>query len=239
MMNGVEEERREEVLQALRWIADKSSPYSPYFDNMHEYQRRAETAIVHDWAGEMRRLGHSVCKIESNEDAPPDVLAVMDGKLTGIEVTTLVDYVRESRIGIRASSGNSPPDEGKRTMVAQCASQSIPKCNPVRCEWPLEHFHNRLRAIVGKKGKQRRSKKVKRVREQGAHALDWRLQRGILLIFTPEIYLQDYLAEYLAKTELSRSENFDRVFVMGDYVPDGGSGHYPVFEVCLSSRTIP
>ena len=235
----VEEELSDEVLLALRRIADKSSPHSPYFDNMHEHQRRAETAIVRDWAEEMERLGQSVCEIKSNEDDPPDVLAVMDGNLIGIEVTMLVEYVREHQVGVRGFLRDSPSDEGESRIVAQRGSQSFPKYLPVACEWTLELFQIRLNEIARKKDKQARAKKDKREREQGEHALDWRLHRRIPLIFTPAIYLQDYLAEYLAKTELSRPEQFDCVFVMGDYVPDGGSGRHPVFEVCLSSRTIP
>ena len=41
----VEEQLSDEVLLELRRIADKSSSRSPDFDNMHEHQRREETAI--------------------------------------------------------------------------------------------------------------------------------------------------------------------------------------------------
>lgn len=202
---SVEEELSDEVLLALRRIADKSISHFPYFDNMHEYQRLAEIAMVQDWAREMRRFGHSVCKVKSNEDDPPDVLAEMDGNLIGIEVTMLVEYV------------------GKHHT----------------CLWTREQFQVRLNEIVRKKDKQAHSKKAKRGRERGEHALDRHLHRRILLIVTAEMYLQVYLARYLATTKLPRPEHFDCVFVMGDYVPDGGSGHHPVFEVSLSPRTMP
>ena len=140
----VEEERSDEVLLALRRIADKSHPHSPYFDNLHEYQRRAETAIVQDWAEEMSRLGHSVCKIKSNEDDPPDVLAVMDRNLIGIEVTMLVEYVPEPQGGVRGFRRDSPSDEGGSRIAVQSGSQSIPKYMPVVCDWTLEHFQIRL-----------------------------------------------------------------------------------------------
>ena len=199
---------------------------------MHEYQRRAEAAIVEDWAEEMGRRGHPLCNIKSNEDDPPDVLAVMGGNLIGIEVTMLVEYVPEHQVGVRVFRRDSPPDEGGSRIAAQCGSQSIPKYMPIVCEWTLEQFQIRLDEIARRKNKQACSKKAQREREQGEHALDWRLHRRILLIFS---YPQDCLAEHLATTELSRPEHFDCVFVMGDYVPDGGSGHHPVFEVSLSA----
>lgn len=230
----VAEEHSEDVLKALSRIVDKHSPHSPYFDNMHEYHRRAEIAIVQDWAKEMRRSGHAVCEIRSHDDDPPDVLAVMDGIQIGIEVTILVEYVRDQQVGARAFLHDSPREDGESRAVPQGASQSIPKFVPVAYEWTLGRFQIRLREIARRKDKQARAKKEKRVREQGEDALERRLRQRILLIFTAEIYLQDYLAEYLAKTELSRPENFDHVFVMGDYVPDGASGFHPVIEVSLS-----
>lgn len=231
----VAEELTEDVLKALSRIVDKHSPHSPYFDNMHEYQRLAEIAIVQDWAKEMRRLGHTVCKIKSNDDDPPDVLALMDGIQIGIEVTMLVDHVRGQQGGARSFPRDLPREDGESRVVLQGASESIPNHVPIAYEWTLDRFQIRLREIARRKDKQARAKKEKRVREQGEDALERCLHRRILLIFTPEIYLQDYLAEYLAITELSRPENFDYVFVMGDYVPDGGSGFHPVIEASLSS----
>ena len=246
-------------LEEMKRIAEKSRPHSPYFDNIHGYQDLAEIEKVKDWALEMEKHGYSICKIRPNLDAagnqddPPDALIEMDGQLVGIEVTDLMEYVSENLIRVVGQGKGtvlkwklrrgepvfswcgSTLDKDEKNRLEDEVRANHRKFEGTSVQWTLELFQNRLREIVTKKNKQASSKKSKRVREQGEQALEFRLHRRVLLIFTPEVYLQDCLAEYLEKTELSRPENFDRVFVMGDYHPDGGSGHHPVFEVCLSS----
>ena len=79
-------------LAELKRIVDKGHPSAPYFDNVVGYQELSEIACVNDWADEMRKQGYSICDIDENPDDPPDIVAEMDGKPIGIEVTYLVEY---------------------------------------------------------------------------------------------------------------------------------------------------
>ena len=255
----LEEECLEDGLAELQRIAKMSRPHSPYFDNIHEYQSLAEIAKVEDWANHMIAHGHSVSQSRPNLDAagnpddPPDVLAEVNGRLVGIEVTDLMEYVPTNMIRIlgcdrktilkwKQSRGEpvfswcGPAlDKEERDEVEDEVREKPNAYQGICVMWTLDRFQDRLRAIVTKKDRQASSKKHRRAQIQGEQALELRMNGRILLIFTPEPYLQDNLDEYVAKTKLALPENFDRVFVMGDYLPDGGSGRHPVFEVCLSS----
>lgn len=249
-----------EVLEEMRRIAEKSSAHSPYFDNIHGYQELAEVSKVEDWAKGMGRLGHSIGGIRLNldengrPDDPPDVLAEIDGELVGIEVTDLMEYVSErmmdffcaagvTRLTWRLRRGQVEPgsfcwhgavcDEEKRAAREKNISEN-PWLGEAWVTWSLESFQRRLREIVEEKDKQIQVKKESRLKEQGQNALEFRLRGSFLLVFTPEIYLQDDLEEYVEKTELPRPRNFDRVFVMGDYVAGQPEGRHPVFEVRLT-----
>jgi len=244
----------EELEETLR-IVEQYSPQSPYFDNMHEHQEWAELKKVRDWAKKTRECGHSISEIRpnldesENRDDPPDVLAEIDGKLVGIEVTDLVVYPKGHLICIRRADGKVAclrwrqrqngtfehcwrgaeldPDEKAKW---ERKVEANPDQHKDWVEWTLERFQMRLAEIVKTKDEKAGAKKARRMRRDGEDALDTRLHASFLLIFTPELYLQHHLAEYLAKTEVVRPENFDRVFVMG-YAPRDG---HPVFEVRLS-----
>lgn len=92
-------------------IAEKRSAHSPYFDNVHGQQEPAELAKVRDWATALGECGHSISGIEpnldegGNRDDPPDVLAEMDGKLVGIEVTDLMKYQKGHELCILTFNG--------------------------------------------------------------------------------------------------------------------------------------
>ena len=267
-------------LKVMQRIADNSSPHSPYFDNIRGYQKLSEIAIVEDWAKEIRKQGHSVCKIKlnvddnGNPDDPPDVLAEMNGIPVGIEVTNLVEYVcqnqnpiygpdkvtilkwKQSQGQIDFSWCGSDLDEDERKKVEQKIRENPRMYQGGWVLWTPECFQQRLRHIVKTKDEKTRKKKKK----QGSQALECRLQQQFLLIFTPELYLQDDLDAYVNKTELPRPKNFDRVFVMGDGIPQSGNSgirrehdpetsnityrevgpnlaeqHHPVFEVRLNN----
>ncbi len=216
----------EDLIKEVERVSKKIKPSSPYLDNITKYQGLSEIHMVKDWAKEMRKQGHSICQISGNDDDPPDVLAMLDDKPIGIEVTNLVEYLHE--------------DQHPR-------------------EWTLEDFRKRLAEIVETKNQKARRKKEERVEHEGAQALDCRLHKQILLIFTPEMYLQHRLKEFLDQTMLPRPRIFSQVFVMGDEVPSSGpnsgirrewnpetsdydylvvgpnnsKGHHPVFEVRL------
>ena len=239
----------------MRRILEKQSPQSPYLDNIHGHQEPAELDKVRDWATEMKKRGHSISGIgpnldeRENRDDPPDVLAEMDGKRIGIEVTDLVEYPKAHTLHIhdadrrvtsslrwrqrqngtfdhRWHGAELDPDEKARW-------EGQVEANPERykgwVEWTLERFQVRLADIIESKDERAGAKKSSRMLEHGENALDARLDNSFLLIFTPELYLQHHLAEYLARTEVVCPENFDRVFVMG-YAPRDG---HPVFEVRL------
>ena len=189
-----------EVLEEMQRIAEKSSPYSPYLDNIHDYRELAEVEKVQDWAKEMEKVGHSISCIRSNRDDPPDVLARVDGKLVGIEVTDLVEYPKKHAIRFARS------DRRVTTLTWKKRQNGM-----FDFRWHGAEFD-----------------------PDGANALDSRLQRSLLLIFTPESYLQHHLAEYLDETEVRAPENFDRVFLMGHYVPGERPRRHPVFEVRLA-----
>lgn len=248
-----------EVLEEMQRMVEKGSP--PYFDNVHGHQGLAELEKVRDWAREMKRFGHSITGIELNldesekPDDPPDVLAELDGKPIGIEVTDLVEYPKQHEICIATAHGEVSsvtwkrrqngkidfhwhgadlgPDEKTKWERRVQAGPDWRYREP-GVEWPLERFQTRLAEIVETKDEKAGAKKAKRMRMHGKDALDLRLHRSFLLIFTPEFYLQDHLDEYVEQTEVRRPENFDRVFLMGDYVPGERPRRHPVFEVRLT-----
>ena len=266
----------EDELEELKRIANQSSQFSPYFDNVRDYQDFSEVEQVEDWAKEMRKRGHSICKIDLNVDDkgrkndPPDVLVNMDGSLVGVEVTNLVVHLSDDQIERRIwVPSNSHLNEEERRKHAEEAIQNLNKLSvpvgPVGVEWSLSKFQVALTKSVDKKDTQAGNKREERVQQNGEQALDCRMDKQFLLIFTPELYLQDKLAEYVEGTELPRPKNFDRIFVMGcgvpqsegdpgirrKYDPETCSYTYlevgpnlaeecnPVFEVRLSEETIP
>ena len=269
-MQRNEDDLTEDDLKEMTRIADKSSPHSPYFDNVQGYQDPSEVAQVEDWAKEMRKRDHSIpgSKIRPNvddsgkKDDPPDILVEMDGKLVGIEVTNLMEYVKENQVPIVSSgkeailtwkyhqgqivfswSGSALDDDERKTLEEEVRKN--PRCyRGGSAEWSLESFQQRLREIVVKKDELVSSKKKERVRERGEQALERRMNAIILLIFTPELYLQHNLPEYVEKTELRPPDNFDRIFLMGRVVPRQEAGSdlveedYPVFEFRLSEEVI-
>lgn len=234
-----------ELLDELRLLEKRSDSRTPYLDNIHGYQELGEVDKVQDWAQEMERRGLVARQIESNLDDPPDVLVEIGGSLVGIEVTDLLEYIHERQIGF--SDGGKLSWELRRGQVVSLSWHGVAlgeqekaeweqrvRANPRAYEawaaWSLEKFRKRLRQIVGDKDRKTTAKKERRQRRHGESALDSRLSANFLLVFTPELYLQRHLEEYVGKTELRRPRNFDRVFLMGAY----GREH-PVFEVCLSS----
>ncbi len=241
-----------EVLEEMLRIAEKSSPHSPYLDNIHGHQELAEVEKVQDWAKEMEKCGHSVSEIRPNLDDPPDVLVEIDGELVGIEVTDLVEYPKRYQICFASAHGEVTILEWKQRQNGafvfrwhgaeldtdkKAEREGHVRADPAKykgsVEWPLERFQMRLVEIVKTKDEKAGAKKARRMRKHGENALDSRLHSSFLLIFTPELYLQDHLAEYLEKTEVRRPENLDHVFVMGDYVPGERSRRHPVLEVRL------
>ena len=244
--------RHAEGLEETRRIVEKYSPRSPYLDNIHGHKGLAELDKVRDWAREMEKCGHSISGIRRNPDDPPDVLADIDGRPIGIEVTDLMVYPspKEPAVVCFATA------DGEVTIMKwwwrrngsfdfrwhgvelgsdeKAEWERKVKANPRQyqgrgVEWTLDLFQTQLAAIVKKKDKKAARKK----RELGEAALDSGLRGSFLLIFTPEFYLQACLAEYLEKTTVLRPENFDRIFAMG-YAPRDGR---PVFEVRLTSAS--
>lgn len=244
-----------EVLEEMQRIAEKSSPYSPYLDNIHDYRELAEVEKVQDWAKETEKVGYSISCIRSNRDDPPDVLARVDGKLVGIEVTDLVEYPKKHAIRFATSDRRVTTltwkkrqngildfrwhgaefDSDEKAKWEQEVRVSPDRYKGRGIEWTLELFRTRLADSVRTKDEKAGAKKAKRMRKDGVNALDSRLQGSLLLIFTPELYLQDHLAEYLDETEVRAPENFDRVFLMGHYVPGERPRRHPVFEVRLTA----
>ena len=164
-------------LEEMKRIAEKSSPHSPYFDNIHGYQDLAEIEKVKDWALEMEKHGYSICKIRPNLDAagnqddPPDALTEMDGQLVGIEVTDLMEYVSENRIRVVGQGkgtvlkwklrrgepvfswcGSTLDKDGKNRLEDEVRANHR-KFEGTFVQWTLELFQNRLREIVTKKTK--------------------------------------------------------------------------------------
>ena len=245
-----------QVLEEMQRMVEKGRP--PYFDNVHGHQGLAELDKVRDWAEEMEKCGYSISGIrlnldESEEpDDPPDVLAEIDGKPIGIEVTDLVEYPKQHTFCIVAAGRVTSLTWKQRQngrfdfrwhgaelgADEEAKWEGRVKADPEKYkeeggEWPLERFQVRLAEIVNTKDEKTGAKKAKRMRMHGEDALDLRLHRSFLLIFTPEFYLQDQLDEYVEKTEVCCPENFDRVFLMGDYVPGDRSRRHPVFEIRL------
>lgn len=246
-----------QVLEEMQRMVEKGRP--PYFDNVHGHQGLAELDKVRDWAEEMEKCGHPISGIRLNldesgkPDDPPDVLAEIDGRPIGIEVTDLVEYPKQhtfcivaagrvtslrwkrrqnGRIDFHWHGADLGPDEKAKWERRVKAGPDWRYREP-GVEWPLERFQMRLAEIVETKDEKAGAKKAKRMRMHGEDALDLRLHRSFLLIFTPEFYLQDHLDEYVEKTEVRCPENFDRVFLMGDYVPGERSRRRPVFEIRL------
>ena len=229
-MQRKEGDLTEDDLEELERIANKSSQFSPYFDNVQCYQDSSEVEQAKDWAKEMRKRGHSICKIDLNvddkgkKDDPPDVLINMDGSLVGVEVTNLVVHLSDDQIEYRIwFPSDSHLNEEERRKHAEEAIQNRNKLSvPIGVEWSLSKFQGALTKSVDEKDTRAGNKKEERVQQNGEQALDCRLDKQFLLIFTPELYLQDKLAEYVEGTELPRPKNFDRIFVMGCGVPQSG-----------------
>ena len=249
---SVDAEELEEMLRIL----EQYSPQSPYLDNIRGHQEWAELDKVRDWAKEMEKCGHSILRIRINldecgkPDDPPDVLADMDGRLVGIEVTDLVEYPKKHAIWFAAPDRRATILTWKQRQNGtfdfrwhgpefdpdeKAKWERRVEANPDRykdwVDWPLERFQMRMAEIVRTKDEKAGAKKARRMRKHGENALDSRLHSSFLLIFTPELYLQHHLDRYLEETEVQRPQNFDRVFLMGDYVPGERPRRHPVSEV--------
>ncbi len=248
----------EELEETLR-IVEQFSSDSPYLDNIHGYQELAELERVRDWAKEMEKHGHSISRIRLNldesgeKDDPPDVLADFDGKPTGVEVTDLVEYPKQHAVCIATADGRVTSVRWKRRQNGRFDFQwhgadlgpgekatwerkirlAPGQYKGQGVEWTLERFQVRLREVVATKDDKAAAKRAKRMRKHGEDALDSRLHGNVLLIFTPEFYLQAHLAEYVEGTVVLGPENFDRVFLMGRRVPGERPRRHPLFEVRL------
>ena len=232
------------------WHADKESQHS------------MEVSATQEWANELNKQDHSIHGIKTNPDDPPDCLAEMDGERIGVEVTELtVDekerkkYVKakdESKINIFLAPGQVDDDKTKEHLEE--ASRNRPKARvPNTVDWPFDKFRNKLVDIV-----QEKDKKMREQKEKGELIS---LDKYFLLIVTDEQNLwKGRLEEYLHRIKLPRPQYFDAIYIMMSYMPnDGdsglrrvrnsnlkrfdyeearpnlGQGHYPVFEVYLSS----
>ena len=184
------------------------------FNAPRKYKLFEEIRSVKRWSEEMNKRG---CRIDlntirKNPDAYPDCLAMM-GRLRkiGIEVTELVD-----RAAISAHP-EIPPYEGPEHFV-----QNLEKYQgPLPPMWTLKKFEHHLRNIV---------------RRKDLRGKESSLSKQFLLIVTDEPWLDgNTLDEHLDAIKLPQPCNFDGVYVMRDYVPDGdGHGHYPVSKVSLA-----
>lgn len=246
----------EDVLVDVARILLGSSPQFPYLDHSRPEKKWAEREKVRDWAEEMKKHGHVVRKVRSNDDDPPDVLAEMDGSPICVEVTDLLEYVSEKCE--RQATWIFDDDQVKVTVTwkrngdqevflrwegegltedhRREIEQEI-RDNPHFFEeawkpWSSERFRERLSDRIKTKDCKLGAKKEVRLREHGENALDHRLSQNFLLVFTPEMQLQAWFGECLKETEFARPRHFDRVFVMG--VRRGGRKDHPVAEVQLA-----
>ena len=256
------DELPEDVLDEMWRLTEKSSPQFPYLDNYRASKELGELDKVQDWAKEMEQRGQVVSRIRPNcddcgrRDDPPDVLAEMDGKLIGVEVTDLLEYISEQRerqtrffsrdsvttltwrmrgdrVEFRCWDGPGL-DEDERRKWERRIKADPRTYGEAWATWSLQRFQKRLGEIVETKDHKMGAKKKRRLSEQGQHALEHSLSQSVLLVFTPERHLQARLDEYLKETTLVRPKNFDRVFVMGDEARREGLRFHPVFDVRLS-----
>ena len=217
---GVQQDDR----QAAKWFgkaADQGHSDAKYnliivngFDH-RDYQDYFEVCATRDWARELRKSNHSIpdSKIKKNDDDPPDVLADMDGKRIGVEVTRLICEL---------------------TARDRREYRSRPEMQRVSL-WPLKRFQEDLMEAV-----QRKDSKMKR--KYGKTGRVPSLHKQFLLLVTNELYLgEDVLADYLTdenKVTVPKPHSFDAVYVMGGEVHGPETNpvevHYPVFEVSLS-----
>ena len=171
-----------------------------------DYQELYEVSKTRDWAKEMNKRGHSIPipEIKANPNDPPDVFAEMDGNRIAIEVIRLVKYVNQDKAPITVAFSTSHAPDGVHEAIRQKRSRG--KLQPqVAAAWPLDEFRECLKKKVHDK-----DKKTPR---------DGSLHKQFLLIVTKELYLVGVLAEYLKKIALPRPQNFDAVYMMGEYVP--------------------
>ncbi len=232
------------------WHADKESQHS------------MEVSATQEWANELNKQDHSIHGIKTNPDDPPDCLAEMDGERIGVEVTELTVDEKERKKYVKArdesvstiflAPGQVYDDKTKERLEE--ASRNRPKVSvPNTAEWPFDKFRERLAGIVQKKDEKMRKKEEK----SGLPSLD----KNFLLIVTDEQNLwEKRLDEYLKKIKLPRPQYFTAIYIMMSHMPsDGdsglrrgrnpdsnrfdykevhpnlGEGHFPVFEVYLSS----
>ena len=217
---GVQQDDR----QAAKWFgkaADQGHSDAKYnliivngFDH-RDYQDYFEVCATRDWARELRKSHHSIpdYKIKKNDDDPPDVLADMDGKRIGVEVTRLVN---------------------EQTQKCNRKYRSRPEKQKVAL-WPREEFQEHLVKAVRKKDSNMKNRHGKMGRVPGLH-------KQFLLLVTDELHLgEGVLADYLSaenKVTVPRPDSFDAVYVMGRVEFGEETNpvevHYPVFEVSLS-----
>ncbi|MDE2822250.1 MAG: hypothetical protein OXK79_01940 [Chloroflexota bacterium] len=250
------------VIDEMRRLREKSSPQFPYLDNDRTSKKFGELDKVRDWAKEMAKRGHVVSGIQPNcddcgkRDDPPDVLAELDGRPIGVEVTDLLEYIgaQHERQSLFFSDDGTTTltwrmrgdqveflcwdgaglDEDERRRWEQRISENPHYYREAWATWSPERFRERLGEIVETKDLKMGAKRKRRLSEQGQNALEHSLSQSVLLVFTPERYLQTRLDEYLKGTTLVQPKNFDRVFVMGDEVRRGRLKSHPVFSVQLS-----
>lgn len=194
--------------------ANRKRGHATSFNAPRKYKSCEEVLSVRCWAKEMNRYD---CRIDlntirKNPDTYPDCLAMMGGlRKIGIEVTELVD-----RDAIRTHP-EIPPYEGPEHFLDNLEKFQ----GPLPPKWTLEKFEQHLRNIV--RGKNLRGKESS-------------LSKQFLLIVTDEPWLDgNTLDDYLDTIELPLPCNFDGVYMMRDYVPDGdGHGNFPVSAVRLA-----
>lgn len=258
----------QEAAEALRSFLE-SARKRVYPSGWHadgEFQQPMEISATQVWANELNKQGHSICRIEpnlkdSNPNDPPDCIAEMDGERIGVEVTELTVNEKERKKYVKARGESvstifrAPGQvyDDKIRERSEEANQNRPKVRvPNTADWPFDKFLEKLGKIV--------QKKVGKMRKKGEEGALISLDKYFLLVVTGEQNLgEERLDEYLNKIKLPRPQYFDAIYVIGDYVPNGGDsglrrvfnpdlnqyeykemgpnlggGHYPVFEVCLS-----
>ena len=204
-------DKERQLFEALKRTEDtyRKRGHATYWHADNKNQGPMEVGATKDWADEMNRRGWQIdiCTIRKNSEPYPDCTAVMDGEKIGVEVVELVD---ENAI---KEHPENPRYEGPEQFLREFSI-------PLPPEWPIQKFEKYLR---------------EKVCHKDLRVKDGSLSKQFLLIVTDEPRLDEVtLDEHLKTIKLQRPQNFDGVFVMTSYVPDGrGHGHHPLFEVSL------
>ena len=163
--------------------------------------------------------------------------AEMDGERIGVEVTELTVDEKERKKYVKARGESvstifrAPGQvyDDKIRERSEEANQNRPKVRvPNTADWPFDKFLEKLGKIV--------QKKVGKMRKKGEEGALISLDKYFLLVVTGEQNLgEKRLDEYLNKIKLPRPQYFDAIYVIGDYVPNGGdSGLRRVFNPDLN-----